>query len=61
MFSKSNKVKPKRSICRRTRKALRADKWWCSVYLRQMLQKNRGETYERIKDAKKARRSMDLP
>jgi hypothetical protein len=44
MFSKSNKVKPKRSICKRTRKALRADKWWCSVYLKQMLQKNRGET-----------------
>ena len=39
--SKSNKVKPKRSICRRTRKALRADKWWCSAYLKQMLQKNR--------------------
>ena len=32
------------TVCKRTRKALRADKWWSSVYLKQMLHKNRGDT-----------------
>ena len=33
-------------MCKRTRKALRADKWWSSAYLKQMLSKNRGDTNE---------------
>ena len=33
-------------MCKRTRKALRADKGWSSAYLKQMLSKNRGDTNE---------------
>jgi len=42
MFCKKNIKKP--VVCKRTRQALRSDKSWRSAYLKQMLQKNRGDT-----------------
>lgn len=35
------------NVCRRVRRMRRADKWWSSVYLRQMLMKNRSVMSDR--------------